>query len=96
MNIFSRLWADDCGAVVSTDLVLVTGVTVFGVLPGLVATRNAVNDSFQKVGNNIQAVVPDAKQIQVEFTNYNRNVNVNNVNVTVVVPTQQQLLPPAP
>src|SRR5947209_16507818 len=36
-NSLRQLWADDHGAVISTELVLVIGILIFGIIPGLVA-----------------------------------------------------------
>src|SRR5207244_3216190 len=41
-NVLRRLWADDRGAVISTELVLVIAILIFGIIPGLVALRNSV------------------------------------------------------
>lgn len=40
-RILLRLWHDDCGAVVSTEYVMVSGLVVGGVGSGMVAVRNA-------------------------------------------------------
>lgn len=40
-NLIRRLWADDRGAVVSTEYVMVSGLVVGGVGSGMVAVRNA-------------------------------------------------------
>jgi hypothetical protein len=105
MNILSRLWEDDTGAVISTELIMVVGVATFGTIPGLVAARNSMTSSFQKIGNNLQSVVPDPETLRKQIeqpannnanTNQNYNVNHNVVNVHVVVPSNQSYAPPAP
>lgn len=55
-KIFKRLWQDDSGAVISTELTLVGGITVSGVIPGLLALRDATNSAFNSYANEIQAV----------------------------------------
>lgn len=57
-NLFRRLWADDQGAVISTELVLVIGILIFGIIPGLVALRNSVIAALGTVGNTLLALVP--------------------------------------
>lgn len=54
----AQLWADDQGAVISTEYVLVGGVLVTGVVPGLVAARNALNSAYVNMGNAIVSAVP--------------------------------------
>jgi len=58
-QLLSKLWADDAGAVISTEYVLLSGVLVTGVVPGLVAARNSINSAYATMGNRIQAAVPD-------------------------------------
>ncbi len=57
-NLLRRLWADDQGAVISTELVLVIGILIFGIIPGLVALRNAVIASLVNIGNTLVEIVP--------------------------------------
>ena len=57
-NLFSRLWDDDQGAVISTELVLVLGILVFGLIPGLVALRNSVNAALATIGNILGRITP--------------------------------------
>lgn len=57
-NLFRRLWADDRGAVISTELVLVIGILIFGIIPGLVALRNSVISALATIGNTLTNLVP--------------------------------------
>ena len=57
-NLFRRLWADDRGAVISTELVLVIGILIFGIIPGLVALRNSVIAALGTIGNTLTDLVP--------------------------------------
>lgn len=57
-NLFRRLWADDRGAVISTELVLVIGILIFGIIPGLVALRNSIIAALATIGNTLNALVP--------------------------------------
>ena len=42
MNLWNRLWNDDAGFVVSTELILIATVLVIGMLVGLVSVRDQV------------------------------------------------------
>jgi len=57
-NLFRRLWADDRGAVISTELVLVIGILIFGIIPGLVALRNSVIGALATIGNTLGNLIP--------------------------------------
>ena len=57
-QLLSDLWEDDRGAVLSVEYVLVTGVLVTGLVPGLVAARNSINAGYANMGNTVTAAVP--------------------------------------
>ncbi len=57
-TLFRRLWDDDRGAVISSELVLVLGILVFGLIPGLVALRNSVNAALATIGNFLGRITP--------------------------------------
>lgn len=57
-ELVSKLWADDDGAVLSAEYVMVGGILVTGVIPGLVAARNAINTAYVNMGNAIVGAVP--------------------------------------
>lgn len=57
-NLFRRLWSDDRGAVISTELVLVIGILIFGIIPGLVALRNSIIAALGTIGNTLTNLVP--------------------------------------
>lgn len=57
-NLLRRLWADDRGAVISVELVLVIGILIFGIIPGLVALRNSVIAALGTIGNVVGTIVP--------------------------------------
>ena len=48
---------DDRGAVISTELILLLGILIFGLIAGLVAMRNSVIASMGTIGNTLTAVV---------------------------------------
>jgi Flp pilus assembly pilin Flp len=58
MRLLKRLWADDRGAIISVEFILIVAVLVFGLIPGLVALRNSTNAMMATLGNLILAVVP--------------------------------------
>ena len=53
-----RLWDDDGGAVISTELVLIIGILVFGLIPGLVALRNSGIAVMATLGNLARVLIP--------------------------------------
>src|SRR5438067_1440505 len=55
-SLLSKMWADDKGAVVAPEVVLVVALTVIGAIPGLVALRNAENASLADLGNALLAI----------------------------------------
>ena len=57
-KLLARLWDDDQGAVISVELVLVLGILIFGIIPGLVALRNSVIAALGTIGNAITQIVP--------------------------------------
>jgi hypothetical protein len=58
-NMFQKLWNDDQGALLSTEWVLVAAITLFGIIPGLVATRNSINSARGTIANGILALSPN-------------------------------------
>ena len=61
---FKRLWHDDAGAVVSTELTMILGITVAGLTSGLVAVRNNVNRQLMAVSSLPDAVIPSPADLQ--------------------------------
>jgi Flp pilus assembly pilin Flp len=49
--ILSRFWADDKGAVISVEMILVIAILVFGIIPGLIALRNSINAFLGSIAN---------------------------------------------
>lgn len=56
MTLFSRLWHDEDGAVMSTELILLTTLVVIGILVGLVAMRDALVQELGDSGAAINAM----------------------------------------
>jgi Flp pilus assembly pilin Flp len=55
-KLFARFWEDDEGAIISVELILVLGVLIFGIVPGLVALRNSVIAALTNIGNALSGV----------------------------------------
>jgi Flp pilus assembly pilin Flp len=79
MKLFQQLWADDAAAILSTELILILAIVVFGIIPGLVAIRNSTNAALTSVGNVISVLAPQVTVSQIapgQFTlvfNFNPN-----------------------
>ena len=55
-SLISKMWADDQGAVVAPELILIVTLVVIGIIPGLVALRNAENATLADIGNELLAI----------------------------------------
>lgn len=55
-NIVVRLWRDEAGFVVSTELVLIATIVVIGMITGLVTVRDAVVTELADVADAISEV----------------------------------------
>jgi hypothetical protein len=53
MQLFARLWKDDCGALIATEWVFVTTILVLGIITGLVAVRQAVITELEDFANAV-------------------------------------------
>jgi hypothetical protein len=63
--ILSRLWLDDDGAVLSVEMILIIGILVFGVIPGLIAMRNSINAFLGSMANLMAVLTPAFLTTQV-------------------------------
>lgn len=57
-RLLRRLWADDTAAIISSELVLVLGVLVFGLIPGFVALRNSGIAALTNLANIVRVIFP--------------------------------------
>lgn len=57
-NLLRRLWNDDQGAVISVEWILIVAILIFGIIPGLVAVRNAINAEMATIGNILLQITP--------------------------------------
>jgi len=55
-RLFVKLWRDDAGFVVSTELVFVATLLVLGITVGLAGLRNAVNNELEELANAIMSL----------------------------------------
>lgn len=56
MNVLAQLHRDDAGFIVSAELVLVSTITVIGLVVGLAEVNNGVIEELEDVGSAIGAV----------------------------------------
>ena len=59
MNLLRRLWADDRGAIISVEFILIVSILIFGLIPGLVALRNSASATMATIGNLLQVLIPN-------------------------------------
>jgi Flp pilus assembly pilin Flp len=50
-RLLQRLWSDDTGALLATEWVLIAGIAVFGLIPGLVAIRGGIDSALATEAN---------------------------------------------
>jgi Flp pilus assembly pilin Flp len=55
-NLLSRFWDDDCGALISSEWVIVATILVLGMVVGLKAVELAVNDELSEYASAISAI----------------------------------------
>lgn len=56
MNMFTRLWQDEAGFVVSSELVLIATLLVLGMVVGLSEVRNSVVQELTDIGQTFGTV----------------------------------------
>jgi hypothetical protein len=55
-QMLSKLWNDDCGAIIATEWVFVVTILVLGIITGLVALRQAVISETTELAQAIMAL----------------------------------------
>ena len=55
-KLFSRLWADDGGALIATEWVFVATILILGIITGLIAVRQAVISELTEFANALMAL----------------------------------------
>lgn len=53
MNLMLRLWSDEAGFVVSSELILVAAIVVMGMLTGMATIRDQVVQELGDVGDSV-------------------------------------------
>jgi hypothetical protein len=56
-SLLADLWNSDDGALISTEYILVGGVLMAGVVPGLVVARNSLNDALGRHSDTLGRVL---------------------------------------
>ena len=54
--ILSRLWADDAGAILSTEYLLLASILITGTVGGLSTVRDAVNAEWHELAGSYKAL----------------------------------------
>lgn len=55
-GILKRLWNDDCGAILSAEWTMMSGVLLGGTVAGMVAVRDSVNEEMRQQAQIIHDV----------------------------------------
>ncbi len=56
MNLMRQLWQDEAGVIVSTEIILVLMILVFGLLAGMVALRDGVAQELADAGQMVNSL----------------------------------------
>jgi len=97
MNLMNRLWQDEAGVIVSSEIILIMMILVFGLIAGLVSFRDQVtqeladtgqmvgslDQSYTFTGNTNTAGTPNAT------TPGSQNIDTTDVNDTITAAETQ-------
>jgi hypothetical protein len=72
-NLIAQLWKDDAGAVISTELLLVSSISLFGAISGLTSMRNALNSAQATYANAVMSISPNFSYAGYELMGSNGN-----------------------
>ena len=53
MNLMKNLWLDEAGVIVSSEIILIMIILVFGMIAGLVSLRDQVNQELADTGSMV-------------------------------------------
>jgi len=56
MNLMRQLWQDEAGVIVSTEIILVLMILVFGLIAGMVALRDGVAQELADAGQMVNSL----------------------------------------
>jgi Flp pilus assembly pilin Flp len=54
VNLLKKLWADECGAVIATEYLMLGSIVAVGGATGLVSMRDAMTSEYQEFGNSVR------------------------------------------
>lgn len=91
-SLADSFWNDDAGAVLSVEYVLLSGVLVTGVVPGLVAARNSINAAYANMGNSVLASIPTPSYSGYSIGGSNGNAIASIQGVSMMAPNQVSYL----
>lgn len=78
MNLMRQLWQDEAGVIVSSEIILIMMLLVFGLIAGLVSFRDAVAQELADTGLMVNA-------LDQSFT-FVGNSNIDDAAVTATTP----------
>src|SRR5262245_39240781 len=55
-SMLTKLWKDDCGALIATEFLFVATILIIGIIAGLGRLRSAVNAELSELANAILAL----------------------------------------
>lgn len=56
VNLMRKFWADECGAVIATEYLMLGSIVAVGGTTGLVSMRDAMNAECQEFGNSVREI----------------------------------------
>jgi Tfp pilus assembly protein PilP len=68
MNLAQKLWADEAGIVVSTELLLIVLILVLGLIAGMASLRDQVAQELADLGNAINHLDGSYEFVGVSYT----------------------------
>jgi hypothetical protein len=68
-----KLWSDDSGFIVSTELLFIATILVIGIVAGLAALRSAVSTELASVGGAIMNLDPGFQNVSTGSTTGSAN-----------------------
>ena len=56
VNLAARLWADECGAVIATEYLMLGTIVAAGSVTGLTAMRDAMVNEYEEFGQSVRDI----------------------------------------
>jgi hypothetical protein len=104
-RLLRRVWDDDRGSIISVEMILIIGILIFGLVPGLVALRNSTNAFLGSMANTFSLLSPNYTTTVITLPGgstvlayYQTNGSAKQVQAVQTPPMTAQLVvvPPAP